>query len=84
MRPYSLVGGEGMKFTSTPPYVFMTFCLALALFPSGFPKNSRHKSKMIFPQEIMKWVWVNVIECIQPKGVKVKMRGHKLRSGAYW
>jgi hypothetical protein len=32
----------------------------------------------------MKRVWVNVIECIEPKGVKMKMRGHKLRSGAYW
>jgi len=48
MRPYSLVGGEGMKFTSTPPDVLITFCLSLALFPSGFPENSRPKSKLIF------------------------------------
>jgi hypothetical protein len=32
----------------------------------------------------MKWLWISIIKCIQPQGVKVKMRGHKLRSGAYW
>jgi len=28
--------------------------------------------------------WVSVIECIQPKGVKPKMRGRNLRSGVNW
>jgi hypothetical protein len=27
---------------------------------------------------------VSIIECSQPKGIKPKMRGHKLRSGVYW
>jgi hypothetical protein len=36
---------------------------------------------MIFPQEIIEEVGLNVIECSQPKGVKLKMRGCKVKSG---
>ena len=41
---------------------------------------------MIFPEEIVEYVGVKVLERSQPKGVKSKIRWHKLRSGLilYW
>jgi len=41
---------------------------------------------MISPEEIMEYVGLKVLERSQSKGVKSKMRGHKLRSGVnlYW
>jgi len=32
----------------------------------------------------MELVGVNIIECSQPKGIKLKMRVHKLRNMAQW
>jgi hypothetical protein len=39
---------------------------------------------MIFPQEIMEYVGISLIDRIQPKGIKPNMGGRKLRSGVYW
>jgi hypothetical protein len=32
----------------------------------------------------MEDIGVSLTECNQPKGLKLKMRGYELRSGAYW
>jgi hypothetical protein len=32
----------------------------------------------------MEYVGFSVIECSQPKGIKLKIGGCKLRSGGYW
>jgi len=33
---------------------------------------------------MMKLVGIGIIEHSQPKSIKLKMRGHELRSGIYW
>ena len=32
----------------------------------------------------MELVGIGIIEHSQPKGIKLKMRGHELRTGVYW
>jgi hypothetical protein len=32
----------------------------------------------------MEYAGFSIIECRQPRGIALKMRGHKLRSGVYW
>jgi hypothetical protein len=48
--------------------------------------KKRRNSKMIFPEKIMEYIRAKELERSQPKGVKSKMKGRKLRSGVnlYW
>jgi hypothetical protein len=36
--------------------------------------------KITFPEEIMEWIGISLIKHSQPESVKLKVRGHKLRS----
>jgi len=38
----------------------------------------------MFPSEIMELVGIGMIEHSQPKVIKLKRRGHELRTGIYW
>jgi hypothetical protein len=46
-------------------------------------KSKKHKSKVIFPPEIMELVGIVIKEHSQPKGIKLQMRGHELRTSIY-
>jgi len=47
-------------------------------------KSSRRKSKTLFQQEVMEYVGVSVIGPSQPKDVKPKIGGFKMRGSVYW